>query len=321
MESFCHAIFKKDIYQLNAEDLATFFASEQEETSVLEFKSGDVEIDKIYSEVAAFMNTEGGLLIIGAPKEKLDSTKTKKICIGDLSPSVKIKSKDILSQKIASNITPAPINIKIQEIVYGTGKVYVVDIPFSMTPPHQVSNEGKYYIRLEKEAKPAPHGLISAMFNRRKNSLLEIEYDIFMYKKLLHVNVKFANTNAVPCEDWGFIITIEGIAEIIGEKPSELFREKMSLSPEQCNITCTELPVLIRGVYYRKHSTFIPKRESVLVKTTIWGKNIDPKTRICIFSCTDGTIEKNEEYSLTTNEPDTLPVEKEYLDRLKLLKS
>lgn len=67
--SISKAIFGKDLFDLELRDLQSFFELGQEETEIIEFKTGDVSLEKIYSEVSAFLNTQGGLLIIGAPKE------------------------------------------------------------------------------------------------------------------------------------------------------------------------------------------------------------------------------------------------------------
>ncbi len=68
--SFIDKIFNKPIGSLQLKDLEEYFKEPQEETSILEFKSGEVEINDVYKEVAAFLNTEGGLLIIGTPREE-----------------------------------------------------------------------------------------------------------------------------------------------------------------------------------------------------------------------------------------------------------
>ena len=80
---------------LTIDDLQNFFSTEQEEGSVLEFKTGQVDINKIFKEVAAFLNTEGGLIIIGSPREAKRKIKKHEItfCKGKLTYS-KFKGKD-----------------------------------------------------------------------------------------------------------------------------------------------------------------------------------------------------------------------------------
>jgi hypothetical protein len=163
--SYSLSFFQKELHQLGIGDLIEYFNEEQEETSTLEFKSGDVGLEKLHGEVCAFLNTEGGLLIIGAPKETEGNKRG--VCIGKLTSCTYIKSEHSLMQSLASNISPTPTGIKCKALQYDTGYVYVLEVPQSMHPPHQVSREGKYYIRLDKEAKAAPHGIVEALFFRR----------------------------------------------------------------------------------------------------------------------------------------------------------
>lgn len=208
--SFIEKIFGKSAEKLSLTDIRNFFSTPQEESSVLEFKSGDVEINSIFSEITAFLNTEGGLLIIGAPKEKAQEIGKNKIkmCHGDLVLS-KYKNKDSLYQKICSNIVPSPINLSITEFLTSEGNVFIIDIPQSMTPPHQCSTDGKYYLRLEREAKFAPHGIIEALFNKRRvpNLVSDIEIDnedIESHK----INIKIRNISSVPAENVSVMTTV-----------------------------------------------------------------------------------------------------------------
>lgn len=66
-------------------DIKDFFSTRQEESSTLEFKSGEVDVTDIFKEITAFLNTEGGLLIIGAPREvkEVIGKKTVVYCQGE----------------------------------------------------------------------------------------------------------------------------------------------------------------------------------------------------------------------------------------------
>jgi len=72
---FCQIYFQKDLDQLTSEDLISFFQNPQKESQYLEFKSsGEPNIDKVFSKtlkaaICSFLNSEGGLLIYGAPRE------------------------------------------------------------------------------------------------------------------------------------------------------------------------------------------------------------------------------------------------------------
>lgn len=169
--SLAESIFQKKINDLTIQDLKEFFKEEKEETSFLEFKSGELDIEKIYRSVCAFLNTDGGILILGAPKEM--EVDKKRICIGELIPTKKIKSEATLAHLIGSHISPSPGRLNIKHFKYQEGFVFIIEVLKSSHPPHQVSHEGKYYIRMDKEAKAAPHGLVEALFKKISFPLIE----------------------------------------------------------------------------------------------------------------------------------------------------
>jgi hypothetical protein len=86
MEGFISKIFRKSYSEILLSDVEEFFKVPQEETGVLEFKSGEVSLEDVFKEVAAFLNTEGRLIIIGAPKkqeEKINVTQIKEVYQGN----------------------------------------------------------------------------------------------------------------------------------------------------------------------------------------------------------------------------------------------
>lgn len=211
--SLCTSLFQKELYSLTNEDLESFFSTEQEETSVLEFKAGGCSLEDIHKEVAAFLNTEGGILIIGAPKEdKHPDRKHIKICKGALTPSV-IRDQDRLMQSIAANISPSPTTIKAKTLYIEGGSVFVMEIGQSTNPPHQVSATGVYYLRLEREAKPAPHGLVEALFFKRQKSELRVEPLIIVKPNVLQARItfEFRNDSMIPVDKFGWILNISGV--------------------------------------------------------------------------------------------------------------
>lgn len=211
--SLCTSLFQKSLYELTIGDLESFFSSEQEETSVLEFKAGKATLEDIHKEVSAFLNTEGGLLIIGAPVEaKHPDRKHIKICKGALTPST-ISDQDTLMRSIASNISPSPTTIKAKTLSIEGGSVYVLEIGQSINPPHQVSATCIYYIRLERDAKPAPHGLVEALFFRRQKSDLRVKSYVTVkpdprYAKL---TIEFTNESLVHIDRLGWLVTLHGV--------------------------------------------------------------------------------------------------------------
>jgi len=212
--SLCKTILKKELYELELADIRDFFSDLQEESSVLEFKSGDVSLEMVHREVAAFLNTEGGLLILGAPREKI--VKNIRVCTGQLTRCTTFSSQDTLMRSIASNISPTPTGIKAKSIIWEEGSVFILEIPQSVTPPHQVSNEGKYFIRLEREAKAAPHGIVEALFNKRQSPNLVGKLECFhnKAKNQLEVHFSLKNQAIVSAEKIGLLFDIYGVSKV-----------------------------------------------------------------------------------------------------------
>lgn len=278
--NFSKAIFKKEIYEISLEEIITFFSVEREETAYLEFKSGGVEIDHICSEICAFLNTEGGLLIIGAPKEKRTSNKDKTVCIGDLIPSKIFKNKDILLSKVTSRISPPPNNIKIQELEYSGGKVFIIEVAQSLTPPHQFNSEGKYYIRLEGEAKPAPHGLVEALFFKRQRPDLNAEILIKRIFDNVTVDLDFYTESPLTIEKMGYVLTINGIEQYT-YKHDQI---QSSATNERTVITCHSADiVLIKGLNSQFTFTFKPNKKNLLIDLIFWCKDADRTKNICFI--------------------------------------
>lgn len=217
--SYIKKIFSKSIDELSVSDIKTYFETPQEETSIIEFKSGDVEINDIFKEITAFLNTEGGLLIIGAPREtkEMVGKNEKVICTGDLTFS-KFRNKDWLYQKIASNIVPTPVGLKIFQHLDSNGAIFIIDVPQSQTPPHQCSSDGRYYLRLEREAKPAPHGIIQALFQKRRIPKLVATIEIKQLSSTTdNVLIRIRNDSTIPADKVSFIIDVYNINSVKSE--------------------------------------------------------------------------------------------------------
>lgn len=272
--SYIEKIFNKNIVDLNINDLTDFFESDQEETSILEFKSGKVEINDIYKEITAFLNTEGGLLIIGAPIEKKEKIgkNEKVICSGELTYS-QFRNKDWLYQKIASNIVPSPIGLKIFEHIDSSGSIFIIDIPQSTIPPHQCSSDGRYYIRLEREAKPAPHGIIQALFQKRK--LPKLDADIYIRKinnEVDNVVVSIKNTSNIPADKVSFIVELYNIENVECELGS---RESQDVLGDKFSISNHAKNVLVQVMSLPVEMTISHKLNEYVIFAGFWCKDLD----------------------------------------------
>jgi len=267
-------IFNKSRDELSISDLKDFFELPQEETSTLEFKSGKVEIIDLYKEITAFLNTEGGLLIVGSPietKQRIGKN-YKTTCQGELTYT-KFKNKDWLYQKITSNIVPAPTDIKIVEFLEKNGTIFMLDIPQSMNPPHQCSADGKYYIRLEREAKPAPHGIIEALFNKRKIPKLKVRIQIKKINEHLdELELLLNNVTNVPAEKVSYTVDLINVGKVESEFDFEYLisdiGEKFTMSHHHNSI----LPEILS---LKTNAVVNHFKEEYIVFVAFWCKDVN----------------------------------------------
>ncbi|MDF0694776.1 helix-turn-helix domain-containing protein [Aquirufa ecclesiirivi] len=164
---YSNIIFNKDLYDLTISDIEHFFKTEREETLNLEFKSyvdeGDYskKEDVIIKTACALLNSEGGVIIWGAPLEEknTDGNTTAK---GELTAFNSPLDRDRLVNKITSRIIPLPIGIRVQKIKNLNDKsIFIIEVEKSLDRPHQFEN--KYFVRLDGQTRIAPHYLISAL--------------------------------------------------------------------------------------------------------------------------------------------------------------
>jgi hypothetical protein len=214
-------IFGIDLFHITKEDLEKYFSIPREETSLLEFKSGQIKINAIFKEICAFLNTDGGLIIIGSPKERKVAKSgrfPKRICQGSLIPS-DFRDKKWIESLIAANIVPYPHNLKIHEIRTEQGNFFIIEVPQSKTPPHQFLNDGRYYIRLEKEAKPAPHGIVESLFFKQVKAQLRADIEISKPEDegetFNTILITIRNISFVPSENVSYLVRLLNIERIM----------------------------------------------------------------------------------------------------------
>lgn len=196
--NFSQTYFKKDLDQITSEDLVEFFKSPQKESQYLEFKSArETNLDRVYTNtlkpgICSFLNSEGGILIYGAPSE--DKRNPDHPFHQEVMPYPKgfLGDFDSIIRKISDGITPMPIGIRLKEVDFPNGSVAIFEIQESISKPHQTENI--YQIRIEGQKKPAPHYLIEAMMKQVtfpdirafvktiKHYYLDLEEDILCIK-------------------------------------------------------------------------------------------------------------------------------------------
>jgi hypothetical protein len=169
MTNYSHQYFGKDLNDLTYKDILDFFIEEKEESDKIEFKAFhpdfgnfNKDIEGVIRGICAFLNSNGGILIWGAPLgQKIEE---KVIFQGDLSLVTELKEKDSLISKISDSITPLPVNINVNIIELDGSYLYVFETQPSKYSPHQFKNT--YWARLDGQTKPAPHYLVEALFKK-----------------------------------------------------------------------------------------------------------------------------------------------------------
>src|SRR3954466_7102658 len=110
------------------------------------------------------LNSEGGLIIWGAPRGIPVSGKKEKIYKGELSPLDALIEKDAFVSKVTNLITPSAKGIIFQRLEKGDKYVYLIEVQQSQYSPHQYHNT--YYMRIDGQTRPAPHHYIEALFQK-----------------------------------------------------------------------------------------------------------------------------------------------------------
>ncbi|TPN85804.1 ATP-binding protein [Aquimarina algicola] len=187
MINYSEQYFGKDLIDLSYEDIVNFFAVEKEESDKIEFKAFHPDfgnfnknLEGVIRGICAFLNSNGGILIWGAPLgQKVDE---RVIFQGALSPVTELKEKDSLISKISDSITPLPVNINVNIIKKEDNYLYVFETQISNYSPHQFKNT--YFARLDGQTKPAPHYLVEALFKKISYPNIEGYINLDRYRPL-----------------------------------------------------------------------------------------------------------------------------------------
>ncbi len=169
---YAKSFLGKELYEISYADIEYFFKDVKEESDKIEFKSFYSNDDKHFNHkesgiiraICGMLNSDGGLIIWGAPMGKSISGRKEKIYEGNLSPLEISIEKDAFISKISTVITPSPKGIKFQRLEKNNKFVYLIEIPQSEYAPHQYNNV--YWMRLDGQTRAAPHHYIEALFKK-----------------------------------------------------------------------------------------------------------------------------------------------------------
>jgi hypothetical protein len=170
--SYAKLYLGKELDELTYADIENFFVEPRDESDKIEFKSYYSLDEKNHAEkengiikaICGLLNSEGGLIIWGAPVGRNIEGKKEKIFQGALSPTDKLIEKDSFISRVTDLITPSPNGIKFQYLQKEGKYVYIIEVNSSSYSPHQFRN--CYYMRIDGQTKPAPHHYIEALFRK-----------------------------------------------------------------------------------------------------------------------------------------------------------
>ena len=169
---YAKSYFGKSLDSLTYQNVEDFFKEAREESTRIEFKSYSAQhgnfkknLEGVIRGLCALLNSEGGILIWGAPEGQKATGKQEDIFQGVLSPVNELKEKDGLINTISDTINPLPVGITVKILDNGSNQcVYVFEVQVSNYRPHQYKHI--YYARLDGQTRPAPHYLVEALMRR-----------------------------------------------------------------------------------------------------------------------------------------------------------
>ncbi len=325
-KSYSEGIFGKKINELTAQDLINFFKDVQEETDILEFKSGEVSLENIYKAISAFANTSGGILVIGAPEKKKSDDK-EEYYQGSLIPCTSIKSKNRLLQKITNYVMPAPLGIHIKEIDYQQGKLFAIEIPQSKYPPHQVTTDGIYYLRWESESKAAPHSFVQALFNKRQypNILSTITWYADPKEDIKWFQVRVENKSIITAKKPVLIVDIFGVKNLKYKNAGKSERIGDTIYVESSNVVFSTNDKyrfrfssgsgsLVKGVLISYDFIVEDLKSNYLLSITTFSNNAEVKCKVFIVEPVKSEII----YELVMDTENTNKILADLLDKYKI---
>ena len=166
---YSNVYFGTNREDLNLKTIEDFFSTEKTENNTLEFKSfnANSKLDALYDDICkslcAFLNSDGGILIWGAPAGLKPKDKKEKIFQGVLTPITEILEKDTVIRIVSSRISPIPAKINVKIIEEGNKRICIFEVQKSRWA-HQIS--GTYYMRLDGQSVPAPNYYVEALIKQ-----------------------------------------------------------------------------------------------------------------------------------------------------------
>jgi len=184
-------LFGKPISALTLQYVQGFFKGAPSESNMMEFKSfprsvaggsgkAKEEERKVLKAICAFLNSEGGVLVWGAPEEISNNGGESRSFKPELAMVSTFYEREDIIGKITNRIVPSPNGILFHRLEDKGNYLYLLEVPPSEYAPHQF--EDVYYMRMDGMTKAAPHHYIEALFRKVSFPNLEAYLKIENYQ-------------------------------------------------------------------------------------------------------------------------------------------
>jgi hypothetical protein len=173
---FIELFFKKDSKELTSKDIENFIKRNIEENLNLDYKDIDAfhDFNELSKDISSFVNSEGGLIILGVREGKIGEGEDIKIFPEEITWGDESLSKEKLEDNLVGKIRPRIDGLRIVPVRNEDGRViFLLDIPQGINPPYMASDY-RYYKRLNFRRVPMEHYEVADHFGRRKKPLLTL---------------------------------------------------------------------------------------------------------------------------------------------------
>ncbi len=263
--SWVEKIIGKAARKVTAGDILQFFRQQQKEGQHLEFKSGKVRMDKILKEVSAFLNADGGLLIVGAPREvDVPGLADTRNSFGEPDPS-HISHPDVFFEAIHRQMEPLPSGINISQVRFNNGSVFLIDILPSQCPPHQISNTGTYYLRDNDVSRPASHQELETLFFKKRMPDLQLRIALERKPDAVVLHIYVINESTRSAEFSRMEISVSPVID--GDEGQVISRLQHSE------------PYLAQGVEWYEELEVRPINPVFYLRVDFWCKDVPVKSK------------------------------------------
>lgn len=181
---FIENVLGKKIEQLTVDDIKEYFLEPKVESDSIEYKSYHIhgqnnhghKEQAVIKTICGMLNSEGGVIIWGAPVEELNEESEEKEYQGELSLITVRVEKDAFISKVSQSIIPMPKGVKCQVIEQDGEYLCLIEVQRSDYLPHRYKD--RYWIRLDGQTKVAPHHYLEAMMKQVKYPNIELHVQL-----------------------------------------------------------------------------------------------------------------------------------------------